>query len=274
MPCSYAHYKFGQEVLSGLTRDIRDAILPFKELYDIGLHGPDIFFYHNPILPDRVTRIGHGTHDLSGLEVFSGAARVVRAHGESGMYLAYAYGYLCHFALDCMCHGTVNSFCAQQGLSHNEIEMEFDRALTVADGLDPLRHDTAAHIVPSRRNAAVITAFYPGIQFRDTARSLKAMPFCLRTLLAPDLIKRRALLAAFRAAGKYKEMAGLVMSLEPNPLCRESSRRLTELYKLAVPLAIKLITEFRPTFQGKLEPDRHYGLNFLSEKVSDEVETQ
>lgn len=267
MPCAYAHFKFGQEVLPELPRQEREKILPFKELFDMGLHGPDILFYHSPIVPDRVTKLGHGLHQKSGLEVFSEAAEVLKAHPESSMYAAYLDGYLCHFALDCMCHGYVNDFAAKKGVSHNEIEMELDRALTLADGYDPLRHDTAAHIAPTRRNCAVIASFYPGIQLRDVTRTLKSMTVCLHTLLAPDPIKRRALLTAFRATGKYKDLSGLVMSLEPNPVCAESTKRLTELYKLAIPLAIKLISEFDMVSRGKLEPDRHLELNFLSERV-------
>ena len=268
MPCAYAHYRFGNEVLPELPRQIRERILPFKELYDVGLHGPDILFYHSPLIPDRVTRLGHAIHRKSGLEVFSAAAEVLRAHPDSAMYEAYFYGYLCHFALDCMCHGFVNSFAAKRGVTHNEIEMELDRALTVGDGYDPLRHDTAAHIVPSRRNCAVIAAFYPGLELRDVTKTLKSMVVCLRTLLAPDMVKRRALLAAFAAAGKRRaDLRGLVMSLEPNPVCAESTRRLTELYKLAVPLAITLIADFERVSAGKAAPDRHLELNFLSEKV-------
>lgn len=267
MPCAYAHFRFGQDVLPELPRQIRERILPFKELYDTGLHGPDILFYHSPVLPDRVTRLGHATHRKSGEEVFSAAAEVLKAHPDSPMYEAYLYGYLCHFALDCMCHGYVNAFAAKRDVSHNEIEMEFDRALEVGDGLDPLRHDTAAHIVASRRNCAVIAAFYPGLELRDVTKTLKSMVFCLHTLLAPDMMKRRALLAAFRATGKYRELSGLVMSLEPNRVCAESTKRLTELYRLAVPLAIRLIADFDRVSRGKEEPDKHLKLNFLSEKV-------
>lgn len=267
MPCAYAHYRLGQEVFKALPRELIETVSPFRELYDIGLHGPDILFYHSPVTPDRVTRLGHATHRRSGLEVFSEAAKVVSDHGGSPMYRAYVYGYLCHFALDCMCHGYVDRFAEERGVSHNEIEMEFDRSLETADGLDPLTHDTASHIVASRRNAAVIASFYREIGLREVMGSLRSMPKCLATLRAPDIRVRRVLLAAMRAVGKYREMGGLVMSLEPNPVCRESSRRLTELYKLAVPLAIKLITEFDRVAEGKLEPDRHLEMNFLSVKV-------
>lgn len=266
MPCAYAHLRFGREVLPELPRAARDAIMPYKELFEIGLHGPDVLFYHSPVIPDRITKIGHALHHKSGLEVFSEAAKAASNHPEP-MYMAYLYGYICHFALDCMCHGYVNRFAKDRQVRHNEIEMEFDRSLEVEDGLDPLRHDTASHLVASRRNAAVIAAFYPGVETRDVMRSLKSMTFCLRALRAPNMNKRRALLAAMGATGRYRDLSGLVMSLEPNPVCRESCKRLSELYKLAVPLAIKLIAEFDRVREGKQEPDRHLELNFLSEPV-------
>lgn len=263
MPCAYAHKRFADTVLSELPREIREEIMAFRELYDIGLHGPDVLFYHSPITPDRVTRIGHGTHHISGRDVFAHAARILRDHPEP-MYRAYVWGYVCHFTLDCMCHGYVNRFAKERGVSHNEIEMEFDRSLEVADGRDPLKFDTAAHIIPSRRNAAVASAFFTGVETRDMMKSLRSMKLCLRTLLAPVVLKRRALLAAFRATGHYKELSGLVMSLEPSPVCRESSARLLELYKMAVPLARKIITEFDRVAEGKLPPDKHLSMDFLS----------
>lgn len=38
-PSTYAHYRFGQEVLKELPNDIKKIIIENKELCDIGLHG-------------------------------------------------------------------------------------------------------------------------------------------------------------------------------------------------------------------------------------------
>ena len=46
------------------------------------------------------------------------------------------------------------------------------------------------------------------------------------------------------AAGKYEFMHGLVANPQPNPKCVQSSRKLEELYKTAVPLAVRLIGEY------------------------------
>lgn len=44
MPANYAHYRFGKQLLSGMCPNDRRSIQRFRRLYDMGLHGPDIFF--------------------------------------------------------------------------------------------------------------------------------------------------------------------------------------------------------------------------------------
>lgn len=43
MPSTYAHYRMGQEVYRNLTGKPKQIIEKYKELYDIGLHGPGYF---------------------------------------------------------------------------------------------------------------------------------------------------------------------------------------------------------------------------------------
>ena len=54
MPSTYAHYRMGQEVAKQLSGSVREIIMDNKELYDIGLHGPDILFYYHPLKEDPV----------------------------------------------------------------------------------------------------------------------------------------------------------------------------------------------------------------------------
>ena len=50
MTANYAHYRFGKQLLPQLPADVRQCIQRFRRMYDMGLHGPDIFFYHNPLM--------------------------------------------------------------------------------------------------------------------------------------------------------------------------------------------------------------------------------
>ena len=70
MPSTYAHYRFGQEVLKELPNDIKKIIIENKELYDIGLHGPDLLFYYLPLKTNEINSIGYNMHEKTGKEVF------------------------------------------------------------------------------------------------------------------------------------------------------------------------------------------------------------
>ena len=81
--------------------------------------------------------------------------KVVEKHPGNDAYLSYVYDFICHFILDETCHGYIDEKIAASGISHTEIEVEFDRMLMVKDGYDPIRHKLTGHIVPSIENAAV-----------------------------------------------------------------------------------------------------------------------
>ena len=56
MPSTYAHYRIGQEVYGKLEGEPKKIIEKYKELYDIGLHGPDILFYYKPLYEHPVNK--------------------------------------------------------------------------------------------------------------------------------------------------------------------------------------------------------------------------
>ena len=46
MPTTYAHFRFGNDVLKVLPDEMKKTINKNIELYNIGLHGPDILIYN------------------------------------------------------------------------------------------------------------------------------------------------------------------------------------------------------------------------------------
>ena len=45
MPSTYAHRRFGADVLQQLPAALQDQIGKNRALFDVGLHGPDLLFY-------------------------------------------------------------------------------------------------------------------------------------------------------------------------------------------------------------------------------------
>ena len=71
------------------------------------------------------------------------------------------------------------------------------------------------------------------------------MIFYHKLLLAPNPGKRKLLFAGMKAAGIYSSMKGMVMSLEPNPQCRDYCLLLKRRFAGAVPLAASLIIQYQ-----------------------------
>ena len=138
MPSTYAHRRFGANVLDHLPAPLREKLEAHRELYDIGLHGPDLLFYYHAEKSTPVAALGNAMHDEPGRTFFDRARRVVHEEADREAALAYALGFVCHFALDSTCHPFVEQFTRESGVTHCEIETEFDNMLMRRDGYDPL----------------------------------------------------------------------------------------------------------------------------------------
>ncbi len=191
-------------------------------------------------------------HEEPGRVFFDRARRVVHCEADRDAALAYALGFVCHFALDSTCHPYVEQFTRESGVTHCEIETEFDNMLLRRDGYDPLKFFTASHIHPSEQNAKAIAPFYEGISEQVALDSLKGMISVHRLLQASNPVKRWVVLTGMKVVGKYDMLHGLVADPQPNPKCVESGKRLEELYAQALPLAETLILEF----VAKLDTDQ------------------
>ena len=66
MPASYAHYRFGKLLLPSLPVHVRQTIQRFRRMYDMGLQGPDFFFYYNPFLHTATGELGRVFHRQTG----------------------------------------------------------------------------------------------------------------------------------------------------------------------------------------------------------------
>lgn len=78
MPSTYAHHRFGTALLRTMPGDVRRTISRFPRLFDVGLQGPDIFYYSSPLLKTNTSFLGIRFHEQTGQEFFQRVCRVVR----------------------------------------------------------------------------------------------------------------------------------------------------------------------------------------------------
>ena len=264
MPAVYAHTRFGGRVLEKLPEEAGDIVRQEREIYNIGLQGPDILFYYHPLQRNDVNRMGEALHAESGRQFFGRVLKHMEEDGtpdEKKARKAYVYGMLCHFALDSTCHAYINPAVTMEA-SHSAIEGDFDRALLARDGLVPEAADTVRDFRPDERTALLITPFYEGLDLKTVRRSMALYRFYHRALRCPGRFKREFIYGGLKIRGFYHSLRGHIVCPEPDPLCRETTEKLFLLFEEAVPAAAELIAGF-PDNLG----DPRFDFNFSGERV-------
>ena len=82
------------------------------------------------------------------------------------------------------------------------------------------------------------------------------------TIVSASPAKRWVVLTGMKAVGRYEGLHGLVANPQPNPACAESCEQLDALYQKALPLAERLILEYRDTLKTGAPLDQAYQHTF------------
>lgn len=255
MPSTYAHTRFGGKVLLLLPEEVRQALLPHRALYDVGLQGPDVLFHYKALSKNPVNELGRAMHRQSGLKCFVPA--VSRAQDDA--YKAYLCGVLCHFVLDSVCHGTVNAVSAKTGVHHFDVETELERGLMLQDGLDPVRFHPTAHFAPDAELSRVMADFY-GIGQQEAMGAAKGMKRNIDLLVPRNAVWRSAVGGVLKAA-HADNFFRLMIPKEPRSGLAQEIAQLTALCGQAEAIALRLIRRF---FEGTLLEDEQLKLDFAT----------
>jgi DNA-binding transcriptional LysR family regulator len=85
--------------------------------------------------------------------------------------LSYFCGFLCHLALDSVCHPEVYREEKYTGQSHLAIETSFDCALLIQDGIGPVSHDPCRHFQINKAVISAVAAIFSTISEKDVKKS-------------------------------------------------------------------------------------------------------
>ena len=81
MPAVYAHECFGRAVAAQLDGEVAEVIRKYDASFQIGLQGPDIFFFFGAHTDNPVVRFGEHLHNVSAAPFFANAPGVIRQKG-------------------------------------------------------------------------------------------------------------------------------------------------------------------------------------------------
>lgn len=255
MPANYAHLRFGKDVFDSIeTQTIKNIISKNYELYLIGLHGPDILFYHQPLKKNKIKSYGNHLHDVDAYDFFE----QFQAGGDE--MLAYLYGFICHFVLDSQCHGHVEECVKRTERTHYQVETGFEKYLMIHDRVDYLKINTAKHIVVNDKNCKTISEVLQ-IEERSVQKSLNSMKY-YHKILIPGKWKDRFIRFVLTLSGQ-KKLTGLMLNQKTLPKDISNSIELYQLYSNAVPQALSLLVNYENYYYNKGSLDLYFKRNYL-----------
>ena len=232
MPSTYAHHRFGTQIIPMMPADVRGPILRHRALFDMGLHGPDFLFYHHFLQVTPLFQLGSVYHDQSGQVFFTRCCEYLRQHPSEKAF-AYLHGLLAHYCLDSQCHPLVYSMTDDTDLGHGELEAEFDRYLMTLDGIKkPHETSVSRHMKLKKDEFEVVAGFYPDVSAKDIALCIRNMALSLHLTTIPTAVGHAAVVACAKMAGPVP--AGKVMTIGPNPRCDHLDLKLLFLYEQAL----------------------------------------
>ncbi len=220
MPGFTTHYILGMKAYNDMPANSLKAIIAkYRWLYQLGLQGPDMFFYYIPILRHRDYRnVGSYMHEHHISDFFDTYLRhmnTIPSKQQREECLSYFCGYLCHYIGDSICHPYVYGRIGHDtehpagrihGM-HAALENDIDAILLMHyKHKKPSEFNQAATICLngmetqfiSRFLSDVINETYYPITYRNNFqvtpamvhRSIVAMRFGCRTLADPNDSKR------------------------------------------------------------------------------------
>ena len=219
MPTTYTHDLFGKLLYKELPDQVREVVRRHGNLYRIGLHGPDIFFYFM-LHHGAVFSFGEKMHDECADEFLEKGMNLYRKTGNEEI-LAYVLGFGAHYLLDSTCHPYVNEMSRKGIVSHTLLEKEYDRHLMIRTGRDPFVCRPSDCIVPKHRYAWVIHQVIPEMSPHTIYLSLVHMKWITNSMLPDRLDLKKSII---RAAGKLLNSPGILDSADHFMTSRKPDR--------------------------------------------------
>lgn len=126
MPAYYTHYLVARETFLQSPPAMKDTVRPFLPLYFFGAQGADFCFFYNSLWT-KSPNFGSYLHRAGGYDAFSVLRLFAKKRAE---ILAYALGFITHYAADSTFHPYVYAISGNSPVKHNRNESLIDAYFT------------------------------------------------------------------------------------------------------------------------------------------------
>lgn len=259
MPSIYAHYTLGKIVLEKIPLEFQEVINKNRGIFNIGLQGPDIFFFKDFGKDKKALSLAHKIHFSPFKETLITFTDIYKNFGNESV-LAYILGYIGHFALDSSAHGFINRVSAEEKVPHIELETEFDRFLMLKDGINPLSFDISGLLKAdtlSKKSASLTYKEYSMSQ-DEVLKAMNDYKFIRKIVLPFQKF------APFVIDGVLKKLeledfgSGFYFKKNINKNLIPYVQQIIPLYKNAIRVYITLLDNYNSYLNDRLDLDNYF----------------
>lgn len=259
MPASYTHQQFGNHVLNKLDDEqVKKIIKNNLNFYNIGLQGPDILFFYQPLKKNPVNTLGNQLHRDIARDFFENALTYLKENKDERS-LAYILGFINHYILDSECHSYVDKTMVNKDIGHFEIERDLDQRFMLINHED-FNYSTPAHYQIDIETAKIIAPFFD-LTPATILTSLKSFKRFNQLFACKSKFKRNVILSSMKLA-KAKSYAGMVMTAAPEERIKENIDMLVTLFNQAINIAAKEIIAYYYSYQNDTEISKRFNYNY------------
>ena len=121
MPAIYTHHFIARETLRNLPHETQKLIRPYLSVYFFGAQGADFCFFYR-FYDTKTMNLGSFLHRKGGYDTF----KVMQSFANEPLLLAYALGYITHYAADGTFHPYVYATTGKSPIRHSRMENALD----------------------------------------------------------------------------------------------------------------------------------------------------
>ncbi|MGE5627266.1 MAG: zinc dependent phospholipase C family protein [Solirubrobacterales bacterium] len=262
MPAVAAHYYFGHQVLKQLPKEIQNIIYTNMEAFNLGLQGPDLFFFYKPLKSNPVTSYGHHIHSIDADYIISNAVDSIKKSKDI-IELSYIFGYVCHFILDSSLHGKISKI-APEDIEHKFLEAEIDRQIIKQHYNEkPDKFKRYKLIEINISSSEWLKNIYREINIEDIKKSLRGFRFYMKILYCSFHAKKAIIEYMEKKLNREGEFSSMIVNSDKDERYYHSGKELCEGFNELENKGVKAILNINSAFLGEDVLSEVFKFNFL-----------
>ncbi len=263
MPAFATHYYYAKRVYNELDKEIQKLIDEYRDFYDLGAQGPDIFFYYKPYKKNSVSDFGSDLHEKPVRIFFEDAIENIKKY-DSVAALVYLLGVSTHFSLDSSYHPIIN-IKTKTFNEHMILETELDRKILEKELESTKPYNFRRNLLIKYQNKKYgkdLALVYPTISIQSLDSAIYQTNLFVGKLRSPLGIISKIISILSKKFAKGVDYSNLIIKKTPNPSYDEVIINILKEYDNVVALGVINIKSILANYQGIDRLNDNFDKNF------------